>query len=97
MAFRFLTLLIGQNMPKIRQSRESEPSTINEKTDFKRVVEQTGILEHEPLADKARRAFLCLAALSLSSCAGMPHWMGGLNKRSVVRAHPTVPPKSNSY
>jgi hypothetical protein len=43
----FLTILTGRNMPKIRQSREAEPPTINEKTiaDFTRVVEQTGILE----------------------------------------------------
>jgi hypothetical protein len=36
---RFLT---GRNLPKIRPSREPEPSTINEKTiaDFTRVVEQ---------------------------------------------------------
>jgi hypothetical protein len=46
MAPRFLTILTGRNLPKIRQSREAEPSTINEKTiaDFARVVEQTGIL-----------------------------------------------------
>jgi len=46
MAFRFLTILTGRNLPKIRQPREPEPSTINEKTiaDFARVVEQTGIL-----------------------------------------------------
>jgi hypothetical protein len=44
---RFLTLLTNHNLPTIRQSRETEPSTINEKTiaDFARVVEQTGILE----------------------------------------------------
>jgi hypothetical protein len=47
---RFLTILTGRNLPKIRQPREPEPSTINEKTiaDFTRVVEQTGILEREP-------------------------------------------------
>jgi hypothetical protein len=46
MAPRFLTILTGHNLPKIRQSREVEPSTINGKTiaDFTRVVEQTGIL-----------------------------------------------------
>ena len=45
MAPRFLTILTGRNLPKIRQAREPEPSTINEKTiaDFTRVVEQTGI------------------------------------------------------
>jgi hypothetical protein len=39
-------LLFG-NLPKIRQSREPEPSIISERTvaDFTRVVEQTGILE----------------------------------------------------
>jgi hypothetical protein len=51
---RFLTILTGRNLPTIRQPREPEPSTINEKTiaDFTRVVEQMGILE--PRADKAR-------------------------------------------
>jgi len=46
MAPRFLTILTGQNLPKIRQSKEAEPSTSSEKTvaDFTRVVEQTGIL-----------------------------------------------------
>ena len=55
MAPRFLTILTGRNLPKIRQSRELDPSTINEKTiaDFTRVVEQTGILEREPPVDKA--------------------------------------------
>ena len=45
MPYRFLTIT-GRNLPKIRQPREPEPSTINEKTvaDFTRVVEQTGIL-----------------------------------------------------
>jgi hypothetical protein len=49
MGFRILTILTGRNMPKIRQSREPEPSSINEKTiaDFARVVEQTGILKQE--------------------------------------------------
>ena len=39
-----LTILTGRNLPKIRQSREPEPSTVNEKTiaDFTRVVEETG-------------------------------------------------------
>jgi hypothetical protein len=56
MAPRFLTILTGRNLPKIRQGREPAPSTINEKTiaDFTRVVEQTGILERERLADKER-------------------------------------------
>ena len=60
MAPRFLTILTGRNLPKIRQLREAELSTINEKTiaDFTRVVDQTGILSHvmsgstaEPPAD----------------------------------------------
>jgi hypothetical protein len=44
MAPRFLTILTGRNLPKIRQSREAGPPTINEKAlaDFTRVVEQTG-------------------------------------------------------
>ena len=44
---RFLTVLTGHYLPKIRQPREPEPSIINEKTvaDFARVVEQTGILD----------------------------------------------------
>jgi hypothetical protein len=47
MASRLITILTGRNLPKIRQLREPEPSTINEKTlgDFTRVVEQTGILK----------------------------------------------------
>jgi hypothetical protein len=47
---RFLTILTGRNLPKIRQSKEPEPSIINEKTvaDFTRVVEQTGILDRQP-------------------------------------------------
>jgi len=47
---RFLTILTGRNLPKIRQSREAEPSIISEKTvaDFTRVVEQIGILERGP-------------------------------------------------
>jgi hypothetical protein len=50
MPLPFLTILTGRNLPKIRQPREPEASTINEKTvaDFTRVVEQTGILEREP-------------------------------------------------
>jgi hypothetical protein len=46
MAPRFLTILTGRNLPKIRQTREPEPSIIDEKTitDFARVVEQTGLL-----------------------------------------------------
>jgi hypothetical protein len=45
MAPRFLTILTGRNLPKIRQAREPEPSTINEQTiaDFAREVEQTEI------------------------------------------------------
>jgi hypothetical protein len=52
MAPRFLTILTGCNLPKIRQSREAEPSTLNEKTiaDFTRVVERTGILKPTPPA-----------------------------------------------
>ena len=50
MALRLLTILTGRNLPKIRQPREPEPSTINEKTiaDFTRVAEQTGILRKPP-------------------------------------------------
>jgi hypothetical protein len=50
MAPRFLTILTGRNLPKIRQPREPEPSIINEKTT--RVVEQTGILKPEPAAPR---------------------------------------------
>jgi hypothetical protein len=44
MAPRFLTILTGGNLRKIRQ--QPEPSTINARTvaDFTRVVEQAGIL-----------------------------------------------------
>jgi hypothetical protein len=50
MAPRFLTILTGRNLRKIRQPREPERSTITEKTiaEFMRVVEQTGILERNP-------------------------------------------------
>jgi hypothetical protein len=49
LAPRFLTILTGRDLPKMRQAGEPEPSTINEKTvaDFTRVVEQTGILERK--------------------------------------------------
>ena len=45
-------------LPKIQQSREPEPSIIKEKriADFTRVVEQTGILEREPLAEQSALA-----------------------------------------
>jgi hypothetical protein len=54
---RFLTLLTGRGVPKIRQPTEPQPSTVNEKTvaDFTRVVEQTGILECYPPADDAAK------------------------------------------
>jgi len=44
MAFRFLTILTGRNLPRIIGPEPS--STINEKmiADFTRIVEQTGIL-----------------------------------------------------
>jgi hypothetical protein len=50
MARRFLTIITGHGLPKIRQPREAGPSIINEKTiaDFTRVVEQTGILKRDP-------------------------------------------------
>jgi hypothetical protein len=54
MSPRFLTILTGRNLPKIQQTREPEPSTINEKTmaDFTRVVEQTGVLERKSDANE---------------------------------------------
>jgi hypothetical protein len=57
MAPRFLTIVTGRNLPKIPQSREPDPSIVNEKTiaDFTRVVEQTGILERQPSAERHRR------------------------------------------
>jgi hypothetical protein len=44
-----LQLTRHRNLPKIRQPREPEPSTVNEKTiaDFTRVVEEMGILERD--------------------------------------------------
>jgi hypothetical protein len=47
MAFCFPTILTGHNLPKIRQPRDLELSTVNENSIkyFTRVVEQTGILE----------------------------------------------------
>jgi hypothetical protein len=58
MAPRLLTTLTGRDLPKIRQSREPEPSIVNEKTiaDFARVLEQTGVLEREPVAPEAQSA-----------------------------------------
>jgi hypothetical protein len=55
MAPRFLTIVTSRNLPKIWQSREAEPSTINEKTtaDFMWVVEQAGILKRERAATDA--------------------------------------------
>jgi len=55
MAPRFLTILSGRNLPKIRQSKEPEPSIINERTiaDFTRVVEQGGILKPADLGSTA--------------------------------------------
>ena len=50
----FIINLTGRNLPKIRHRRDPEPSIINEKTtaDFVRVVEQTGILDRHPPADR---------------------------------------------
>jgi hypothetical protein len=50
MARRFLPIMTGHGLPKIRQPREAEPLIINEKTiaDFTRVVERTGILKRDP-------------------------------------------------
>jgi hypothetical protein len=47
MAPRFLTILTGLNLPRIRQAREPEPSIINGKTiaDFTHVIVETGVLE----------------------------------------------------
>jgi hypothetical protein len=49
MARRFLPIMTGQDLPKIRQPREGEASIINEEAvaDFVRVVELTGILKPE--------------------------------------------------
>jgi hypothetical protein len=56
LALRFLAILSGRNLPKIRQAREPEPSIINEKTiaDFTRLVEQTGILDSSAAATTER-------------------------------------------
>jgi hypothetical protein len=50
MAPRFLTILTGYNLPKIRQQRELEPSIINKRivAGFTQVVEATGILGSAP-------------------------------------------------
>jgi hypothetical protein len=49
-ARRFLTIMTGHNLPKIRHHREAEPSIIDERTiaDFTLVVERTGILKRDP-------------------------------------------------
>jgi hypothetical protein len=41
MAPRFLTILTGRNLPKIRQSREAEPSTVL--VFFRGLIETRGI------------------------------------------------------
>jgi hypothetical protein len=50
MAPRFLTILTGRNLPKIRRPREPEPSIINDKTiaDFARVLDQQGVETRHP-------------------------------------------------
>jgi hypothetical protein len=65
---RFLTILTGRNLQKIRQAREPEPSTINEKTRespsnrcssaakpaFIRSSESVALLTFAPIADFTR-------------------------------------------
>jgi hypothetical protein len=50
---RFLTILTGRNLPKIRQPREPEPSITNEKTvaDFTRVLDDQGVEYRKPQPD----------------------------------------------
>jgi hypothetical protein len=54
MAPRFIPILIGPGLPRIRQVKTPEPPIINTKTiaNFARVVEQTGILERRAGAKK---------------------------------------------
>jgi putative SOS response-associated peptidase YedK len=48
MAPRFLTILTGHNLPKLRQSREAEPSIINEKTIADFTVPANSFSEYAP-------------------------------------------------
>jgi hypothetical protein len=52
MSARLMTILTGRDLPTIRQARTPQPSIIKEKklADFKRVIEQTGILRPQPTA-----------------------------------------------
>jgi hypothetical protein len=56
MAPRFLTILTGHNLPKIQESREPEPSIINEKTvaDLRAWLSRRGFWNASPGLNKAR-------------------------------------------
>jgi hypothetical protein len=69
-----MTILTGRNLPKIQQSREPEPSTINEKTiaDFTRVVEQivAGVMPKKNPCPEAKPAEVFRRSAPLSKRHG---------------------------
>ncbi len=79
--------LTGRNLPKIRQPREPEPSTINEKTiaDFTRVVEQTGILERAPFRAPMGCSAKQLMNLHVNLCLYFRNLRRNISNPSAVR------------
>jgi hypothetical protein len=88
MAPRFLTILTGRNLPKIRQPREPEPSIINEKTiaDFTRVVEQTGGAIKRPGKISPLRSWRAHAAGLDTAASGPPVADRGRFERGLPNA-----------
>jgi hypothetical protein len=96
MGSRFLTILTGSNLPKIRQAREPEPSIINEKTvaDFTRVVEQTDILDRPAARWGMPPKFGGPPVTNIRNTSS-PHWRGWLKPDHAVtvaerRSFPSV-------
>jgi len=85
MGSRFLTILAGSNLPKIRQAREPEPSIINEKTvaDFTRVVEQTDILDRPAARWGMPPKFGGPPVTNIRNTSS-PHWRGWLKPDHAV-------------
>jgi hypothetical protein len=96
MAPRFLTILTGRNLPKIRQPREPEPSIINEKTiaDFTRVVEQTGGAIKRPGKISPLRSWRAHAA-GLDTAAAGRRWLIVAVSRQIWGLPNAAIPKGN--
>jgi hypothetical protein len=88
MAPRFLTIITGRNLPKIRQPREPEPSIINEKSiaDFTRVVEQTGILELQKSPGECRG--LCVSIVRKINTSLRPAHPSGSSREWLPNRRP---------